>query len=121
MEQSRPRFFCIVQKAYNMKKRKLTPATQFRIGELYLFHPTNPRCPSSSSLWGFYDKRIKEVIYLEHSSHNLRNFRLWHPLPTRYCYYRLATRDELRDYMYNMGYADGEKTRFLTENQQETH
>ena len=92
-----------------MKKRKLTLATQFRVGELYLFHSTNPRCPASSSLWGFYDKRIKDIIYLEHSSHNLRSFKLWHPLSRRYCYYRLATRSELMDYMYSIGYADGAK------------
>ena len=62
-----------------MKRRKLTPIAEFRLGDLYLFHPSNPRCPASSSLWGFYDKRINGVIYLEHSSHNLSNFRLWHP------------------------------------------
>ncbi len=89
-----------------MKKRKLTPRSKFHIGDLYLFHTSNPLCPASSSLWGFYDRRINGVIYLEHSSHNLRKFRLFHPLPMRYRYYRLATRSELRDYMYNMGYGD---------------
>ena len=92
-----------------MKKRAQTQATPFRIGDLYLFHTYNPRCPASSSLWGFYDKRINGIVYLEHSSHNLRQFRLCHPLPLRYRYYRLATRSELRDYMYNIGYSDGKK------------
>ena len=114
------RFICIVQKLYNMKKRTLTPTTEFRLGDLYPFHTCNPRCPASSSLWGFYDKRIKGVIYLEHSSHNLRDFRLWHTLPRCYCYYRLATRDELRDYMYNLGYFNSKKQGFLTDYQQET-
>ena len=90
-----------------MNKRALTPRAEFHIGDLYLFHTSDSRCPSSSSLWGFYDKRINGIIYLEHSSHNLRKFRLCHPLPTRYRYYRLATRSELRDYMYNIGYSDG--------------
>lgn len=103
-----------------MKKRKLTQATQFRIGDLYLFHTSNPRCPSSSSLWGFYDKRINGVIYLEHSSYNLHNFSLWHPLHTLYRYCRLATRNELRDYMYNLGWFESKKQGFLIENQQET-
>ena len=94
-----------------MKKRKQTQATQFRIGDLYLFHTSNPRCPSSSSLWGFYDKRINGVIYLEHSSSNLHAFRLCHSLPARYRYCRLATRNELRDYMYNLGWFESKKTR----------
>ena len=89
-----------------MKRRKLTPTSEFRLGDLYLFHPCNPLCPASSSLWGFYDKRIKGVIYLEHSSHNLHNFHHSHSLPKHYRYYRLATRSELRDYMYNMGCSD---------------
>ena len=94
-----------------MKKRTLTQATPFRIGDLYLFHTCNPRCPASSSLWGFYDKRVNGVIYLEHSSHDLLHFRQYHPLPMRYRYYRLATRCELRDYLYNIGYSDGKKNK----------
>ncbi len=92
-----------------MKKRKLTPATKFRIGDLYLFHTSNLCCPPQESLWGFYDKQINGIIYLEHSSHNLLHFRQRHPLSKRYRYYRLATRSELRDYMYNIGYSDGKK------------
>ena len=117
---SQGRVFLIVQKLYNMKKRKLTPTSEFRLGDLYLFHPCNPRCPASSSLWGFYDKRIKGVIYLEHSSHNLHNFHHSHSLPKHYRYYRLATRSELRDYMYNMGCSDIKRQGLLIENQQET-
>lgn len=89
-----------------MKKRKQTQATEFRIGDLYLFHTSNPHCPSSSSLWGLYG-----VIYLEHSSHNLLHFRQRHPLSKEYRHYRLATRSELRDYMYNIGYNDGKKNK----------
>ena len=102
-----------------MNRRKLTMTTEFRLGDLYLFHPCNPRCPASSSLWGFYDKRINGVIYLEHSSHNLRNFRLWHSLPKRYRYCRLSTRRELCDYMYNLGLFESKKQGLLIENQQE--
>lgn len=98
-----PCVFLIVQKLYNMKKRKLTANTIFRIGDLYLFHPNNPRCPAKTSLWGFHNKTSKGVIYLEHSTEDLRHFRLWHSLPQCYRYYRLATGDELRDYMYNLG------------------
>ena len=103
-----------------MKRRELTPTTEFRLGDLYLFHPCNPRCPASSSLWGFYDKQINGVIYLEHSSHNLRNFGLCQPLPKHYRYYRLSTRGELRDYMYNLGVFEGKTQGFHAEYQQET-
>jgi len=76
------------------------------MGELYLFHPNNPLCPSATSLWGFYDKRIGHRIYLEHSTLDMHSFRLWHKLPGGYRYYRLATRRELRDYMYHLGIRD---------------
>lgn len=89
-----------------MKKRKLTAESYFRIGELYLFHSSHPCCPSETSLWGFYDKTSNGIIYLEHSTLDLRHFRLWHKLPKRYRYYRLATRNELRDYMYSLGVGD---------------
>lgn len=46
----------------------------FRIGDLYLFHTTNPRCPAEESLWGMYDKQCREVIYLESSTSDLRHF-----------------------------------------------
>ena len=42
-----------------------------------------------------------DSIYLEHSTINHSSFTLSHKLPKQYVYYRLATRSELRDYMYN--------------------
>lgn len=89
-----------------MKRRKLTANTNFRIGDLYLFHSNNPRCPAKTSLWGFHNRTSKGIIYLEHSTKDLRHFRLCHRLPQYYRYCRLATRDELRDYMYNLGVWD---------------
>ena len=96
----------IVQKLYNMKKRTLTSKSTFRVGDLYLFHSSNPHCPPATSLWGFHNKTTNGVIYLEHSTLDLRHFRLWHNLSKRYHYYRLATRDELRDYMYSLAIWD---------------
>lgn len=78
----------------------------FVIGELYLFHPTKKYCPSHSSLWGIYDRTEDGIIYLESSTLDLRHFSIWHRLPEEYRYSRRATRLELRDYMYNMGYGD---------------
>lgn len=78
----------------------------FISGDLYLFHIRKKHCPSRSSLWGIYDKTENGIIYLESSSHDNRMFSIWHPLPAKYLYSRKATRSELRDYMYNMGYYD---------------
>lgn len=76
----------------------------FSVGELYLFHESNPSCPSSESLWGIYDKRIDSHIYLESSTRDMHMYRIWHMLPATYRYCRKSTRAEFRDYMYNMGY-----------------
>lgn len=86
-----------------MKKRRICSNAQFRIGDLYLFHPCNPFCPPEESLWGFYDRTSMDNIYLEHSTIDHNHFMLSHKLPKRYRFYRLATRSELRDYMYNLG------------------
>lgn len=77
----------------------------FRIGEVYLFHCDNRRCPSKSSLWSIFDKRIGNDIYVESSSSgNLRRFRLWHRLPDDYEYCRLATRQELGNFMFALAW-----------------
>ena len=80
--------------------------TRYIYGELYLFHRHKKYCPSKSSLWGIYDKTTNGIIYLESSTLNHKTFNIWHPLPFTYRYSRRATRAELRDYMYNMGYND---------------
>ena len=79
---------------------------QFVAGELYLFHHSDPACPADDSLWGIYDKTEENLTYLENSSTNLRTFRLWHDLPSKYISSRMATRDELRDYIYNLAFIE---------------
>ncbi|MBQ3197203.1 MAG: hypothetical protein IJB63_03675 [Alistipes sp.] len=86
-----------------MKKRIICSKSKFRVGDLYLFHPCNPLCPPEESLWGFYDMTSMDNIYLEHSTIDHNHFMLSHALPKHYRFYRLATRSELRDYMYNLG------------------
>ena len=76
----------------------------FHIGDLYLFHPTNPHCPGVSSLWCIFDKRQNNRIYTESASRDLLTFRLWIALPTHYRYARRATRSELRDYIFNLSW-----------------
>ena len=79
-------------------------AVSYRAGELYLFHCTEHSCTSSGCLFGIFDKEVSGIIYLESSSWDLRHFRLWHRLPQCYRYSRLATRSELRDYIFNLAY-----------------
>lgn len=77
----------------------------FEAGDLYLFHTSDPRCPSESSLWGLFDRCEGERILLESSSgSSLSEFRAWHRLPEGYRYCRAATRSELRDYMWSLGF-----------------
>ncbi len=78
----------------------MTADDAFESGELYLFHPTDPSCPASESLWGLFDKAAEGRLFLESSSSDLLCFDLWHPLPAEYRYGRLATRAELRDYAF---------------------
>jgi len=73
-------------------------------GSLYLFHRSNPSCPAADSLFGIIDKTSNGIIYLESSSLDLRRFRLWHRLPKHSRYHRLASRSELRDYIFNLAY-----------------
>lgn len=88
------------------EKRSFSPlsllAAPYQVGELYLFHPTDPLCPCDSSLWGVYDKTSDGILYLESSSWDLQEFDFWHALSLPYGYRRLSTRSELRDYMSSL-------------------
>ncbi len=77
---------------------------KFEVGELYLFHPTDPACPGEESLWGCYESgRNEGEIVLESDTMDFHLFNLRRKLPHNYKHYRLATRTELRDYMYALG------------------
>lgn len=73
----------------------------FEVGEVYLFHTDNPRCPDAESLWGLYDRHEGHSIYLESCSMDQKHFSKGRRLPVGYRFCRLSTRDELRDYMAN--------------------
>ncbi|WP_281511336.1 hypothetical protein [Alistipes finegoldii] len=46
---------------------------KFRIGDVYLFHATDPGCDSRTSLWGIVGNRdAEDRICLETSSADLR-------------------------------------------------
>lgn len=76
---------------------------KFRIGDVYLFHVSDPGCHSRTALWGIVDKRSAEgCIQLEASTPDLKNYRFWTSLPENYRFCRLSTRDELRDFSFNL-------------------
>ncbi len=79
---------------------------RFRVGDVYLFHRSDIHCPSTSSLWGQYDKQESGRVYLESSSRDLRTFRKWHALPWEYRYCRRASRSELRDYAFALCWSE---------------
>ena len=70
---------------------------------LYLFNSSNPQCLPNTSLWSIYDKTKNGIIHLELHSFDLEHFRSQFILPKHYRFHRLATRSELRDFMYNFG------------------
>lgn len=72
-------------------------------GELYLFSAIGEQLRKQNKLLGVLSDVVDGTIYLESSTHDYCNYRLWHPLPEGYSYFRIATRSELRDYMYGLG------------------
>ena len=76
---------------------------KFRIGDVYLFHTTDPGCDSRTSLWGIVGNRDAENrICLATSSADLRKYNYWTFLPAEYQFCRLSTREELRDFSFNL-------------------
>ena len=72
-------------------------------GELYLFSTIGEQSRQQNTLLGVFCDVVDDTIYLESSTHDYCNYSLWHPLPIEYCRFRIATRSELRDYMYALG------------------
>lgn len=72
-------------------------------GELYLFSAIGEQLRKQNKLLGVLSDVVDDTIYLESSTHDYCNYSLWHPLPIEYCRFRIATRSELRDYMYGLG------------------
>lgn len=66
-------------------------------GELYLFGVTEDGT-SPDVVWGVVDKVAEGRIYLESCSCDLQKFEKWRMLDEKYRYFRLSSRDELRDY-----------------------
>lgn len=85
---------------------KSSVSSRLRAGDLYLFCPADQTCPSLDCIWGIPDHQIHGHYYMESSSRDLKEFATWHWLPDNYRVCRLATRDELRDYMAALGRAD---------------
>lgn len=58
---------------------------KFRIGDVYLFHATDPGCESGTSLWGIVNDRDTDGrICLETSSADLKKYNHWTFLPAEY-------------------------------------
>ena len=75
----------------------------FKVGELYIFSPSEHWAKNDPLLWGIFDKQTTDGnIMLEASTRDFINFTLWKPLPQEYTCCRLATRSELRDFIFNI-------------------
>lgn len=84
-------------------------AEKFTIGDVYLFHKTDSRCPAGSSLRGVFDKCKDGEVYLESCSTDNGEFDNWCRLPEGYMYCRLATRPELRHYIFDQTWYESRK------------
>ena len=71
---------------------------EFEIGEIYLFHKTDPDCPDDDALWAVFGGRDANGIMLESCTDNLIDFTLRCRLPADYRHCRLASRSEVREY-----------------------
>ncbi len=71
---------------------------EFSMGDVYVFS-TEKDAAGSEVLWAMFDRWENGVMILESSSRDLSLFDLWHELPDRFRYYRLTTREELKEYV----------------------
>ena len=77
---------------------------EFEIGEIYLFHKTDPECPDDNdALWAVFGDRDANGIMLESCTDNLIDFALRCRLPADYRHCRLASRSEVREYAVALG------------------
>lgn len=90
------------KKSAIMRRRNLFHTLRLIPGELYVFHRADPTCPAVGSLFGVFSHEDPDAVYLESCSPDMFRFRLECRLPTGYRYCRLATRSELRDYIFNL-------------------
>ncbi|MBR5464730.1 MAG: hypothetical protein IKU77_02910 [Alistipes sp.] len=76
------------------------------LGELYLFHTSDPACPSEECLWAVVAQYRAGRLVVESGTTDLSHFDCWFEVSSLYRYVRSATREELRDYSYNLAHAE---------------
>ena len=65
-------------------KRMTVKQCNFKVGEVYLFHTDDPRCPDAESLWGLYDRHDGGSVRLESCSTDQKHFSKGRHLPEQY-------------------------------------
>lgn len=93
-----------------MQPVRWLPIEQFAFvsGHCYLFAVgVETECTSGmdSLLWAIFDEVCGDRIGLEAATADGSNFRYWLRLPSEYRYVRPMTREEVRDFSFNHGYA----------------
>ena len=76
-------------------------------GECYLFF-TSPDGDAGygKRLWALFERRSDSRVMLEAASDDLVRFAKYTDLPAGFGYVRRTTRDEMRDFFYNMGFSE---------------
>ncbi len=91
--------------------RETGATTRWEAGELYLFHPSDARCPAEESVWAFSVNTTESHFRCESMTFDLVQFLYWQQMPLSTLYYRKANRAELRDYIYNLAQSECEMVR----------
>lgn len=80
---------------------------RFRTAEVYLFSPVRRPVDPCSCLWGVVDCMTQGQIRMEILSYGFSEYLLNCTLPEGFRFARMATRDELRDFVYNIAFREG--------------
>lgn len=75
---------------------------ELQTGELYLFTPTTDNDRGSLNLWAIFAEYVDGGVWLETATNDFKHFSHWSRLPEGWRCCRRATRDELRDYAYDL-------------------
>lgn len=108
----KPRVNRLVRNSQKHDARARSPLTpianiRFQGGDVYLFSPASRPTDASSCLWGVVDGYLAGRLHMEILSYGFSEYRLDCLLPEGFRFARLATRDELRDFVYNVAFREG--------------
>ena len=80
---------------------KKTDNFDFIPGHIYVFNSSGDR--DETAVWGVFDRRQNETIFMEVMSSDMHDFIYGRALPSALCFVREASHEEVRDFAFNYG------------------